>query len=209
MSASFKNLIHRAVRGNVSRGLVAAAAVVVLPLAALAAGTGDYTPDSMDHGDHHSSSHSPLVKKVHDANLRFTNINVALSDPTWDARTTCVSGPETGAMGVHLVNFGRTKDGIIDPEAPEALIYEPLPNGYMRLVGVEFIQDAADWAARNPKSPPPSLDGQLMNLVGAPNRFGLDPFYELHVWAFEDNPLGAFADWNTHVTCEKQRLVVN
>jgi hypothetical protein len=26
------------------------------------------------------------------------------------------------------------------------------------------------------------------------------------VWAFEENPKGAFADWNTHVTCEKQPL---
>jgi hypothetical protein len=48
------------------------------------------------------------------------------------------------------------------------------------------------------------LDGNLMNLVGFPNRFGLPAFYELHVWAWEDNPKGNFSDWNTHVTCEKQ-----
>ena len=33
---------------------------------------------------------------------------------------------------------------------------------------------------------------------------GLDPFFELHVWAWRDNPLGAFVDWNNAVTCELQ-----
>ncbi|MBU5860982.1 hypothetical protein, partial [Vibrio cholerae] len=41
---------------------------------------------------------------------------------------------------------------------------------------------------------PASLDGQLFNFNGAPNRYGLDPFYELHVWAWKPNPRGAFAD---------------
>ena len=31
---------------------------------------------------------------------------------------------------------------------------------------------------------------------------GLDPFYELHVWAWQHNPHGAFVDWNTLVSCE-------
>lgn len=177
-----------------------AVAVALLPLAAMA---GDYPADYMDHGDHHSSAHSPLVDKVHDLNKRYIDINVALHrEKGWVVGTPCVSGPDTGAMGFHIVNPGRLADGILDPAFPEALIYEPQPNGSFRLVGLEFIQDAADWAARNPNGPPPSLDGNLMNLVGEPNRFGLHAFYELHVWAFEDNPKGVFADWNTHVTCE-------
>ena len=31
---------------------------------------------------------------------------------------------------------------------------------------------------------------------------GLPAFYELHVWAWRDNPKGVFADWNTRVSCE-------
>ena len=31
-------------------------------------------------------------------------------------------------------------------------------------------------------------------------------FYELHVWAWEHNPKGSYADWNTHVTCDHQPL---
>jgi hypothetical protein len=195
--------------------LMGAMALVALPLALTFAAAAAEQPgalaDFMDHRDHHSSAHgsySPLVAKVHNATTRYTDINVALhKEKGWAVATPCVSGPETGAMGVHVVKGSRVADGIIDAEAPEALIYEPLPNGYMSLVGVEFIEIASDWAARYPNGPPPSLDGNLMNLVGEPNRYGLPAFYELHVWAWEDNPMGAFADWNTEVTCEKQPAV--
>ena len=74
----------------------------------------------------------------------------------------------------------------------------------MRLVGVEFIVFAADWAARFPTGPAPDLDGHLLHYVGAPNRYGLDAFYEIHVWAWDSNPRGHFADWNTDVTCNRQ-----
>ena len=40
------------------------------------------------------------------------------------------------------------------------------------------------------------------NFTGSPNRYGLPPFYELHVWAWKANPRGAFADMNPAVSCE-------
>jgi hypothetical protein len=83
-------------------------------------------------------------------------------------------------------------------------IYEPLSGGAMRLVGVEFVVLASDWEHRHPKGGTPSLEGNLLNFVGAPNRYGLPPFYELHVWAWENNPKGSFADWNTRVSCDRQ-----
>jgi hypothetical protein len=43
-----------------------------------------------------------------------------------------------------------------------------------------------------------------LNLVPEPNRYRLPAFYELHVWAWEDNPNGSFADWNTLVSCDLQ-----
>ena len=36
-----------------------------------------------------------------------------------------------------------------------------------------------------------------------PNRYGLGPFYELHVWAWRANSRGAFADMIPDVTCER------
>jgi hypothetical protein len=210
VDASFKNPIGRVVRGNISRGLFSAMAVALLPLAALAADAVDYTPDytkfvGHDHDGHHGVQDSALVKEVFDATKKYTHFDVVKSEAGWDLVTTCVSGNDTGAMGIHIVNSSRTVTGTINPKEPAALIYEPQANGDLVLVGVEFIHDAATWAKLNPKGPAtPSVDGHLMNLVDFPNRYGLPAFYEMHVWAFEENPKGAFADWNTHVTCEKQ-----
>src|SRR3569833_1282319 len=165
----------------------------------------EISADFMGHGNFPHHGDSPLIKKVHDATAKYRDINVALyKEKGWAVATPCVSGPDHGAMGIHVVQGSRIADGVLDPTLPEALIYEPLPNGYFRLVGLEFIQLADDWAARNPNGGVPSLDGNLMNLVGAPNRYGLPAFFELHVWAWEDNPSGNFSDWNNHVTCEKQ-----
>lgn len=50
---------------------------------------------------------------------------------------------------------------------------------------------------------PPVLMGQLFNYVGSPNRYGIPAFYELHVWAWKNNPSGMFADWNPMVSCEQ------
>jgi len=105
-------------------------------------------------------------------------------------------------MGVHYVLPSRIGDGVLNAEEPEALIYEPLPGGRLRLVGVEFIEIAEVWDTQNGGQP--TLDGHLLNLVSGPNRYALPAFYELHVWAWERNPEGNFADWNTVVSCDKQ-----
>jgi hypothetical protein len=96
--------------------------------------------------------------------------------------------------------------GMVSADAPQFLIYEPLPGGLFRLVGVEFLVLVGDWENAHPNAGPATLEGHLMNFVGSPNRYGLPPFYELHVWAWEDNPNGGFADWNTRVSCERQAL---
>jgi hypothetical protein len=148
---------------------------------------------------------SPVVEKIRHATARFLDINTALAEG-WVPATPCVSGPDTGAMGVHLVFPSRLDDALLNASQPEALIYEPMANGAMRLVGVEFIVKASVWALHNPAGSVPALEGNLLNYIGEPNRFGLPAFYELHVWAWEQNPRGTFADWNTHVSCDEQRL---
>ncbi|HKC16660.1 MAG TPA: hypothetical protein VKC11_08140 [Steroidobacteraceae bacterium] len=146
---------------------------------------------------------SPLISKVRAATARYKDINVATAEGFVQA-TPCVSGPNSGAMGVHFVLFDRVTNGVLSADQPESLIYEPMPNGAMRFVGVEFIVLVATWESMHPGGGPPALDGHLLNLVSAPNRYGLPAFYEMHVWAWERNPVGSFADWNTHVTCEQQ-----
>jgi hypothetical protein len=113
----------------------------------------------------------------------------------------CVSGPQEGAMGIHFANGALIGDGVLDPRRPELLIYEQRGNR-LRLVGVEFLVLAADWDAHSPMAPP-VLMGQHFQYVGAPNRYKLPAFYELHVWAWRDNPNGMFVDWNTAVSCEE------
>ena len=110
----------------------------------------------------------------------------------------CVSGPE-GSMGVHYPNPTLVGDGILDANRPEVLVYEP-KNGKLELAAVEYLVLYDDWHANN--DGPPVLAGQVFNYVGSPNRYGMPAFYELHVWAWKDNPNGVFADWNPNVSCE-------
>lgn len=162
--------------------------VLLLPVVAMA-----------QHQDTHGAP-STLVQQVRDATRQFIDVNAATS-AGYGPFLGCVSGPDHGAMGVHYVNGALVGDGEIDVAHPEALIYEPF-QGKMRLVGVEFIVDAATYLA-NHNNTPPVLDGQTFNLIDTPNRYGIPaPFFELHVWAWRDNPQGAFVDWNNRVTCE-------
>lgn len=108
----------------------------------------------------------------------------------------CVSGPDHGAMGIHYVNASLV-NGPIDPAQPQALIYEPSSTGQYKLVAVEFII----LAGALPPNSAPQVEGHLMQYIDAPNRYGLPAFFELHVWAWKDNPQGPFVDWNNHVSC--------
>jgi hypothetical protein len=68
---------------------------------------------------------------------------------------------------------------------------------------VEYITLAENWLTAHQQAPP-VLSGQLLQYIGTPNRYGLPGLFELHVWAWRDNPHGAFVDWNTHVSCENK-----
>jgi hypothetical protein len=175
----------------------------ILPVIALAAGQPQSGAESALNASQTTDVSSPLVEKVRRATAQFKDINVAIAAGFVQA-TPCVSGPDFGAMGVHFVLPSRIAGGVLSADQPEALIYEPLSNGSMRLVGVEFIVLASVWTKQHPGTTPPALDGQLLNLIEAPNRYGLPEFYEMHVWAWEHNPVGSFADWNTHVSCTQQ-----
>ncbi len=135
------------------------------------------------------SGHNQLAESVRAANERFKDVSVAVSEGY--APIPCASGIEGGAMGVHYVNATLIGDSV-DIKHPQAVMYEPRADGKMELVAVEYITSKG----------PASLGGQLFNFTGAPNRYGLPPFYELHVWAWRPNPHGTFADMNPTVSCE-------
>lgn len=152
-----------------------------------------------------ASASTPLIDKVKSATARYVNINIAFADG-FVVATPCVSGPDFGAMGVHLVLPARLATGVLDSEQPQALVYEPMSTGELRLVAAEYIVFESVWASKHPAGGVPALEGNLLNYIGAPNRYGLPALYEIHVWAWEGNPRGSFADWNTQVTCVHQPL---
>jgi hypothetical protein len=145
-----------------------------------------------------------LVDAVRQATERFRDVNQT-SGANYVPFLGCVAGAQEGAMGVHFVNMAFLNDlGKVLADQPEALIYEP-HRGKFRLVGVEYIVPVQDWKDNNPPEIgnfPPVLNGQTFQFVDFPNRFGIPAFYELHVWAWQDNPKGTFADWNTLVSCD-------
>jgi hypothetical protein len=143
---------------------------------------------------------SELVNTIRQATEQFRDVRAAA--PDYVSVLGCVSGPEAGAMGVHFVNPALLADDVLDPRHPEALIYE-FKDGVARLVGVEFIVFADAWHQHHGPQDPPVLDNQqLTHFVESPNRFGLPAHYEIHVWAWRDNPNGVFVDWNPRVSCE-------
>jgi hypothetical protein len=150
---------------------------------------------------HGQVSSATLVQLVRKGTKQYIDVNNATA-AGYGPFLGCVAGTDHGAMGVHYVNGTLLGNLTLDPAQPQALIYEP-SNGKMTLVGVEFILDSASWLAAN-NNTPPVLDGQVFNFVGAPNRFNIPSFFELHVWAWRDNPQGSFVDWNNGVTCDKQ-----
>lgn len=140
-----------------------------------------------------------LVREVRLATRDFHDVAVAIA-AGYASAGSCVSGPQVGAMGIHYPNGALVADGILDARRPEILVYEQR-GGRLRLLGVEFLVIAQQWDANN--AAPPVLMGQHFHYVGSPNRYGLPPFYELHVWAWRDNANGMFADWNPAVSCEE------
>ena len=137
-----------------------------------------------------ASEPNPLADKVRAANSRFVDLEAAMAEGY--APIPCASGITGGAMGIHYVNGRYLKDDKIDIARPEAVMYEPMDDGTLKLVAVEYITSKG----------PASLDGQLFNFNSAPNRYGLGAFCELHVWAWKGNPTGTFADMNPNVSCE-------
>jgi hypothetical protein len=147
-----------------------------------------------------SRNASALIKIVRESTERFKDVSVAEAEG-YALQFGCVSGPDSGAMGLHYVNGSLVNLGELDPTHPQIVIYEPTPNGGLRLIGADFLLLADAWDKK--KQGPPELMGQAFHYWESPNRFGLPAFYTLHVWAWKDNPNGAFVNWHPRVNCEQ------
>ena len=145
------------------------------------------------------TTNNELVRVVREVTAGFQNV-AAAEAAGYALQFGCVSGPDTGAMGLHYVNGPLVMDGEIDATRPEIVIYEPVGNGRVRLIGADYLVLADAWDKTHSSSP--ELMGQKFQQFEAPNRFGLPRFYTLHVWAWKDSPTGTFVNWNTNVSCD-------
>jgi hypothetical protein len=155
---------------------------------------------------------SKTLAAIRRGTARYHRVERALDDG-YVLASPCVfrtddDGNEEAAMGYHYVNFGLIEGAmpgddrptVIDPGAPEILLYEPMKNGKLRLVGVEFMASAAgsDWTV-------PMLDGVAFDDHTADDpavRHGIPfPHYDLHVWTWRNNPDGMFMGHNPNVSC--------
>jgi len=127
---------------------------------------------------------------------RFYDVKDALAagyEPLFD----CTDNGEAGAMGQHYIKKAWAMDGVLDVNQPDVLMYEPQPDGSMHLVALEYIVFQANWTGAKP----PVFLGRELQLKHKVGTHDVDPFYEVHVWHWRDNPSGMIADNNPAVSC--------
>ena len=127
------------------------------------------------------------------ATARYHDLDAAIADDFVFLHG-CETRPEEGPAGVLYVNFARLLDGVIDPSSPDALLYEPRPNGPPKLLGVELAIPYPMWTGAQP---PRFMGAEFQR----EDEFGV---YGLHVWAWTKNPEGMFAEANPNIACGEE-----
>lgn len=139
------------------------------------------------------------LEDVKEAMEKYQDVEKAEEDG-YASTVECVEVPELGAMGVHYVR-GELFDDVIDPLKPEVLLYIPTDTGF-RLVAIEYLMPVS---GELPEAP--MVLGQEMAFH---DHLGEEPFphYALHVWFWEENPDGIFADFNPSLECPLEELEI-
>ena len=117
-----------------------------------ATGSSHAATQAHDHSADAKSASSAFVTLVRESTERFRDVAVAEHEG-YGLQFGCVSGPDYGAMGMHFVNFPLVLDGVLDPTRPEIVIYEPMPNGGLRLIGADYLVLADAWNATHSGPP--------------------------------------------------------
>ncbi len=126
------------------------------------------------------------------ATVRYHDFAAAQADGYTVKVTDCMEDATRGGMGYHYAK-GELIDGGVIEARPEVLLYEPMRNGRLRLIGVEFIIPFTAWTAPEP----PTLYGETFA------RNETFQVWALHVWPWRENPRGMFSDWNPKVSCSR------
>ena len=154
MTTRIKNLIHKSNRTILRLAPLGALILMnVGPSRALAQDGHSHTPTAKRR-EATTEQQGALLKIVRDSTERFKNVSVAEAEG-YALQFGCVSGSDSGAMGLHYVNGALVNSGVLDATRPQIVIYEPTPDGGLRLIGADFLVIADAWNATH--SGPPQL----------------------------------------------------
>jgi hypothetical protein len=140
--------------------------------------------------EHELAQAREATAKYHDVANAVADGYVPFSD--------CVAGPGLGTMGIHYAKPSLLGGGL-DARHPELLLYVPSDDG-LRLVGVEYFKIDADQNLTTDDDRP-SLFGQPFDGPMEGHQPGMPRHYDLHVWLWQANPAGMFAQFNPNVSC--------
>ena len=138
------------------------------------------------------------LQRVKAATARYHSVAQAERDG-YVLNSPCVASP-AGTMGFHYENFALMADDAIDPQLPEILVYAPKQNGELELVAIEYWKEDADGDMAT-DTDRPSLFGVPFNGPMPGHHPAMPVHYDLHVWLWEDNPSGLFAQFNPSISC--------
>lgn len=166
------------------------------------------------------------IEKVRAATAKYNDINVALAEgyvpaPPGDCVTAAKEGlpPQWGGMGIHYINPKLLKITGAEPKVagegthtdfmnPGILLYEPMADGSMKLVGVENLVFMHAWQRAGNQAPPMfagrSYDTMADN-AGTENdeAHHFEPHHDQHVYfAKSANPRDQLNPFHPSVTCE-------
>ena len=131
------------------------------------------------------------LEKVRAATAPYRDLAAAQAAGYPTSTPPCLSNATAGGMGHHYVKRDIV-DAQLDLEHPEILLYAPDGEGKQKLVAVEYI---IPYRLLPRESEAPRILGQAL-------RQGDElKLWYLHVWAWEENSAGLFANWNPAVKC--------
>ncbi|MFG2984110.1 hypothetical protein ACGFYQ_23115 [Streptomyces sp. NPDC048258] len=131
---------------------------------------------------------------------RYVDERQALKDG-YVPHGTCMNNPfGVGAMGVHYVKDAYW--GSTDPRKPTALLYsaETDKHGRHRLQAVEWMSTDGDQDLKTADDRP-SMFGLPFDGPMPGHWAGMPKHYDLHMWAYQNNPAGRFHNWNPALKC--------
>jgi hypothetical protein len=150
--------------------------LTILALAAMLAG-----PAVALHAERGTPDAGSLLDRARAATDRYHDVAAAVA-AGYEEAGPCLALPEGGGLGQHYLRTDLL-DETVRPEEPEVLLYAPLPDGRLRLVGVKYVST----------DPGATLFGQ--HFLPGPS----GP--SLYAWLWQTNPDGLFAELNPLVGC--------